>query len=124
MQYSILIYSTEDAFERLSEDKQAEIMSEHHTLQAALKERGPFATAKLMPTSNAVTLKPAPEKGQKPLVVDGPFAETKERFLGLYVAEFGSLEEAIEFASIISSPIVSLEIRPIAWAGGLFSDDA
>ena len=38
-----------------------------------------------MPSSHAVTLKPNAGPSQKPLVVDGPFAETKERFLGFYV---------------------------------------
>ncbi len=124
MQYSILIYGADGAFDSLSQEQQDEIMKGHHELQAALRKKGDFATAKLMPTSNAVTLKPPAEQGQKPLVVDGPFAETKERFLGVYIADFETLDEAIELASHISSPIVSLEIRPVSWAGGLLGSEA
>ena len=38
-------------------------------------------------------------KGQEPpLVIDGPFAETKEQLLGFYVVECQALEEALEIA--------------------------
>ena len=37
-----------------------------------------------MQASGAVTLNPLPEPGQEPIITDGPFAETKEQFLGFY----------------------------------------
>lgn len=118
MLYSILIYSVEGAFDQLSKEQQEEVFKGHNDLQAVLSERGAFSTAKLMPTSHAVTLKPTADMGEKPLVIDGPFAETKERFLGFYVADFASLEEAISLTEMIVTPYVTLELRPIAWAGG------
>ncbi len=48
------------------------------------------------------------------VVVDGPFAETKEQILGYDLTECKDLDEAIEVAS--KHPIVqfgSVEIRPI-----------
>ncbi len=122
MDYSILIYGVEGTFDRLPPEKQEEAMQGHYELQAALQKRGAYATAKLMPTTSAVTLRPVTEFGQKPTLMDGPFAETKERFLGFYVARFDSLEEAISFGERISSPYVSIEIRPVAWAGGLLGE--
>lgn len=121
MDYSILIYGIEGTYDRLPKEHQDEVMAAHVSLQEALREKGAFGSARLMPSSNAVTLKATTELGQKPTIMDGPFAETKERFLGFYVAEFESLDEAISFASRISSPYVSLEIRPVAWAGGTLS---
>ncbi|MEP0519576.1 MAG: YciI family protein [Hyphomicrobiales bacterium] len=118
MDYSILIYGTEGTYDRLPQEQQEEVMAGHIALQEALREKGAFGSARLMPTSNAVTLKATSEIGQKPTIMDGPFAETKERFLGFYVADFDSLEEAISFAEHIVSPYVTLEIRPVAWAGG------
>lgn len=118
MDYSILIYGIEGTYDRLPQEQQNEVMSAHVELQQALKDRGAFGSARLMPSSNAVTLKATTELGQKPTVMDGPFAETKERFLGFYVAEFECLDEVISFAAKISSPYVTLEIRPVAWAGG------
>lgn len=118
MDYSILIYGIEGTHDRLPQEQQDEVLLGHARLQEALREKGAFGSARLMPTSNAVTLKATTEIGQKPTIMDGPFAETKERFLGFYVAEFDSLDEAISFAEHISSPYVSLEIRPVAWVGG------
>lgn len=123
MLYSILIYAVEGAFDRLPKEKQEEVFKSHNDLQAVLKERGAFGTAKLMPTSHAVTLKPTAEASEKPLVIDGPFAETKERFLGFYVADFASLDDAIDLAGMIMNPSVSIELRPVAWAGGSLSPD-
>ncbi len=121
MQYSILIYGTEGLTARLSDEENEQVLKLHRDLQAELGKRGDFATAELMPTSSAVSLKPGKRAGAKPLVVDGPFAETKERFLGFYVAEFEDLDEAVELASRLSTPHVTLEVRPIRWGGGLFA---
>ena len=123
MYYSILIFGEDGAFERLPEDVQAQVMAGHKALQQALRARGPFASAKLMPSSSAVTLKPVADVGQGALVVDGPFADTKERFLGFYGAEFEDLEEAIRFAQYLSSPYARIEVRPVEWAAGVLAQD-
>lgn len=122
MHYSILIYAAEGAYERLPAETQETILQTHRDLQAELAAKGQFVTARLMPVANAVTLKPTAEIGDRPLVVDGPFAETKERFMGFYVVECDTLEDAIEIAGRLTSPIVSLEVRPVAWAGGILAD--
>lgn len=118
MMYAITIYGEAGTFESLPQEKQDQVMSGHHALQDALQDRGDFISIKLMPPSSAVTLDPAPSAQQEPLIVDGPFAETKESFLGFYAAEFADLEEALAHARMISSPVARLEVRPIAWAGG------
>ncbi|MEO0913895.1 MAG: YciI family protein, partial [Pseudomonadota bacterium] len=87
----------------------------------ALAARGPYATAKLMPSSHAVTLKPAADFETDPLIMDGPFAETKERFLGFYAAEFADIDEALTYARYISSPHARIEVRPVGWAGGVLA---
>lgn len=123
MKYSILIYGSEAVAERLSPEALNELLAGHRELQAALAKRGGFATAQLMPTTSSVTVRAAttaPERA--PFVTDGPFADTKEQFLGFYVAEFASLEDALALSKSISSPGVTLEIRPISWVGGVFSE--
>ncbi|MBN9272389.1 MAG: YciI family protein, partial [Mesorhizobium sp.] len=50
------------------------------------------------------------------VVIDGPFAETKEQFLGFYTLECDHLDEAIEFAkelSAVNPSGGSYEIRPV-----------
>jgi hypothetical protein len=67
---------------------------------------------RLMPTTTATTLR----KGDDPIVLDGPFAETKEQLLGLFVVECASLEQAIETTKDLaraSSSKGSFEIRPL-----------
>lgn len=121
MHYSILIYGPEQVFERLPEDEREKHLQNHRDLQQELSSKGEFATVRLMPSSHAVTLKPNAGPSQKPLVVDGPFAETKERFLGFYVVECDTLDEAVAYASQISTPHGHLEVRPVSWAGGLLA---
>jgi hypothetical protein len=119
LKYSILIYGSEAAAERLSPEAHAALLDGHRALQAALEKRGGFASVQLMPSTSAVSLK-APSPSAKPFVTDGPFADTKEQFLGFYVADFDSLEDAIEMSRMIASPNVTLEIRPISWVGGTY----
>lgn len=121
MIYAITIYGEAGVFESLPKAKQDEVLAGHYALQDALKERGEYVSIKLMPPTSAVMVDPAPGGDRAPLIVDGPFAETKESFLGFYAAEFADLEEALRFAAMISSPIARLEVRPVAWAGGAIS---
>ncbi|SLN40436.1 YciI family protein [Ruegeria meonggei] len=121
MIYAITIYGEPGVFEALPKDRQNEVMSGHSALQSALSERGEFVSMKLMPPTSAVMVEPAPTEGSAPLITDGPFAETKENFLGFYAAEFKDLDEALEYAKMISSPVARLEVRPVAWAGGVIS---
>jgi hypothetical protein len=68
--------------------------------------------ARLMPTTAATTLR----KDREPaVVIDGPFAETKEQLLGFYVVDCESLEEALDFARDLgkANPGGSYEIRPL-----------
>ena len=52
--------------------------------------------------------------GREPVVLDGPFAETKEALLGFYLIDCDSLEEAIDIAQEIGrDEKVVFEIRPV-----------
>jgi hypothetical protein len=50
------------------------------------------------------------------MVIDGPFAETKEQLLGLYVVDCPTLEAAVGAARDLrrANPTAVYEIRPIA----------
>ena len=66
----------------------------------------------MMPTTAATTLR----KGKESVVVDGPFAETKEQLLGFFVVECATVDQAIETAKELgraSSSNGSYEIRPM-----------
>lgn len=120
MKYSILIYGNEGLTEHLSPGEREDLLRGHRALQAELGRRGGYASVQLMPTTSAVSVQQPPSAGRpsEPIVTDGPFADTKEQFLGFYVAEFDSLEEALDMSRVIATPYVTLEIRPVAWMGG------
>ncbi len=123
MIYAITIYGEPGVFEALPKDRQDEVISGHGALQSALSDRGEFVSMKLMPPTSAVMVEAAATEGAAPLITDGPFAETKENFLGFYAADFKDLDEALEYAKMISSPVARLEVRPVAWAGGVISSE-
>jgi hypothetical protein len=51
------------------------------------------------------------------LILDGPFAETKEQLLGFFVVDCAALEEVLDIAKQLASCYTSngaYEVRPIA----------
>jgi hypothetical protein len=116
MLYSVLIYGVEGVFDRLPAAEQEAILQKHRDLQANLKREGRMGpVAQLMATSAAVSIR---QDGQSVVVMDGPFAETKEQLLGFYLIECDSIEAAIDAAKRLPLDTMSLEVRPVAWFSG------
>jgi hypothetical protein len=115
MLYAILCYHDEAAVGSLTQEEDDALMADLEVVRRQLQDKlGPVA--RLMPTTAATTLRATAE----PLVLDGPFAETKEQLLGFYVIDCATLEEAIEAARQLLAPrmaaglMSALEIRPIS----------
>ena len=68
--------------------------------------------ARLLPTTAATTLR----KDDPPVVLDGPYAETKEQLLGFYIIDVENVDKAIAAARELrtANPTAVYEIRPIA----------
>lgn len=110
MLYSILIYAAEDAVAALGKDGEDEHIARHLKIHEKLAAKGKLGPCvRLMPTSTAIQLRTAGE----PMIVDGPFAETKEQFLGFYIVDCKSTQEAIEIARSLPSVGTVFEIRPV-----------
>lgn len=112
MYYAILAYHAEGIVESWTPEEDAALMEELLAVNDRLvkaKHLGP--AARLGPTEKAVTLR-GPGKG---VVIDGPFAETKEQLLGLYVVDFPDIDAAISAARELrgANPSAVYEIRPI-----------
>jgi hypothetical protein len=114
MHYAILCYNREAAIGTTwTKDSEATVMAQLATIQEKLTREGKLvAAARLDQTTTATTLKKSP---LEQLVLDGPFAETKEQLLGFYIVECGSKDEAIAVARELSAavPVGSYEIRPL-----------
>ena len=96
MLYAILCYHHEDVVQAWSKDEHDTTMANLRKVTEKLSRQGRLGpVARLLPTTTATTLR---KDQEPPLVVDGPFAETKEQLLGFYVIDCASLDEAIETA--------------------------
>ncbi|MEQ9332576.1 YciI family protein [Thalassobaculum sp.] len=114
MLYAILCYDSEDAVCAWPKDKHAAVMSRLHAVEDRLSAQGRLGpVAQLMPTTAATTIR----KGGEPVVLDGPFAETKEQLLGFFIVDCENLEHAIETAKELARANASggsYEIRPVS----------
>jgi len=112
MQYVFLCYHREKDVLAWSKEHDAEVMAKLTVVQDKLKRQGRLGpVARLMPTTTATTLH---KDREPPLVVDGPFAETKEQLLGFYLVDCATLEEAIEVARDMGrGESGSFEVRPV-----------
>jgi hypothetical protein len=112
MRYMMLVYTREDLAQ--SPEETADIARKHGEVIGEATERGIFHGADpLAHTNSAITVR---RQAGELLVVDGPFAETKEQLAGYYILDCKSREEAIEWASKIPTECGggsgSIEIRP------------
>jgi hypothetical protein len=114
MLYSILCYHSEKAVGEWTPAQDAATMEKLAVVQKRLVQQGKLGpVVRLMPTTTATTLR---KEQSPPLLVDGPFAETKEQLLGFYVVDCASRDEAHEIARELAAanPGGAYEIRPIA----------
>ncbi len=113
MQYLLMCCFEEKGWEALPEAQREKIMEEYRSLEQDLIKSGHYrAGAKLGPSSTTTTVR---LKKGKPVITDGPFAETKEQVGGYHLIECNDLDEAIAIALRI--PTLSaggtIEVRPV-----------
>jgi hypothetical protein len=116
MLYAILCYHNEDTVGSWTAEQDAAVMAKLAVVQENLRKQGRLGpVARLLPTTAATTLR----KEDPPLVIDGPFAETKEQLLGFYVIDCQNLDDALDVARDLgrANPGGAYEIRPV----GLFA---
>lgn len=114
MLYAILAYHVEGAITALTPEEDAALMKHLVEINGRLARKGKLGpVARLDFTSSATTLRGASTSP----VTDGPFAETKEQLLGLYVVDVASQEDAIAIArefKVVNKTAV-YEIRPVRY---------
>jgi hypothetical protein len=114
MQYAILCYNDERITSAWSKEHDDAVIAKLSVVTEKYAKKGKLGpVARLLPTTTATTLR----KDREPsLVIDGPFAETKEQLLGFYIIDCDTLDEALEFARELGSanPGGAYEIRPVA----------
>jgi hypothetical protein len=113
MQYAIFCYHSQKEVGAWSKEHDDAVMERLAVVQQGLAKQGRLGpVARLMPTAKATTVR---KDKDSPLVIDGPFAETKEQLLGFYVVECETHEDAVEVGRqlAVANPGGAHEIRPI-----------
>src|SRR5215472_12905833 len=113
MLYAIFCYDSEAVVGSWTKEQDAAAIAKLDVVQQKLTREGRLGpVARLMPTTSAVTVR----KGKEAVVLDGPFAETKEALLGFFVVDCSSLEQAIDAAKDLgraSGSHGAFEVRPM-----------
>jgi hypothetical protein len=113
MRYALLCYDSDAIVGAWTSKEEEAVFAKHAAVEKELADKGRLGpNLSLMPTSAAVTVR----SGGEPIVMDGPFAETKEQLLGFWIVDCASLEEAIQTARRFASHkrTGAIEIRPVA----------
>ena len=110
MRFLFLIHGDTEAEAALTREDLRAMVEEHLAYSAMLHERGVYVLGEALSGESAVV-----RPGEKPIVTDGPFAETKEEIGGIYVVECASRDEALELAGQVpQSPGVAVEVLTVA----------
>ncbi|HET9817753.1 MAG TPA: YciI family protein [Rhodanobacteraceae bacterium] len=111
MKYSILIFDSPETIKQFQSPEGAQYMSQWQPFIKALTDADIYvAGAGLQPPDTATTLR---FNGDKRLVQDGPYADTKEQLGGFYMIDVPDLDTALEWAARTPRlPGQAFELRP------------
>lgn len=116
MLYAVLCYNDEAVTSAWSKEEDEMVMGRLLKVQEKVAREGRLGpVARLVPTTAATTLR---KTKAEPVVIDGPFAETKEQLLGFYMVDMPSLDAALDFARELAAAnpgVGSYEIRPVGY---------
>ena len=112
MKYLCLVFYDENIINNMTSNEWQALNHECVACDEGLRESGKMIGGNaLHPSATATSLR---IRDGKPLITDGPFAETKEQLAGYYMLDARDLNEAIQLASKIPpARFGTIEIRPI-----------
>ena len=116
MLYAVLCYDAESEVSAWSKELDDRVMADLGAVNQRYAEAGKLGpVARLMPTTAAVTVR---KGATDDIVMDGPFAETKEHLGGYYLLDCADLDEALKWAAQIpGAKYGTIEVRPIVVFG-------
>lgn len=111
MRYLCCVYLEANALQGLSADELAKLNRDSVAYDQELAKKGVYiASSALQPAQAAKTVR---HRGGKPLVIDGPYAESKEVLGGFILIEVPNMDEAVLIAENIPvGKFGSIEVRP------------
>jgi hypothetical protein len=110
MLYSILIYGDEGHVGQWTPEEENEVITRHAALQRDLTAAGRLGpTMRLNPQGTKIVRR----YKDRQYVTDGPFAETKEQLMGIYVVDCPSFEDVLAATEQLRFDTGFFEIRPL-----------
>ena len=111
MRFLFLLHGDQTAEAALTAEERRAIVEGHISFAAMLREQGAFVAGEaLAGSSSAAVVRPGP----KPIITDGPFAETKEAIGGFYLVECTDRAQALRLASLVpASPGLAVEVLEV-----------
>jgi hypothetical protein len=118
MKYMLLVYTDEKSW---ADAERGRCYEESAQLCQDLVARGQYLSASpLQPVATATSVR---VRNGKPVVTDGPFAETREQLGGFFLVEAVDLNEAVGIAARIPGARKgTVEVRPVLEIPGLLPD--
>ena len=115
MKYMLLIYTDEKSW---TDGEREKCYAESTQLCHDLQKRGQYVSASpLQPIASATSVR---VREGKPVITDGPFAETREQLGGYFMVEARDLNDAIKIAEKIPGARKgTVEVRPVMELAGL-----
>lgn len=113
MQFMLMCCIEEGRWHALPDAERDAVMKDYGEWIAGLERTGQHRrTEKLAWSPAARTLR---LRGGRPVITDGPYAETKEQFGGFHIVECRDMEEALAIAARIPTLRVggTIEVRPV-----------
>jgi hypothetical protein len=112
MQYLLLIYHSEQNWEKMSDAEHGKIFQDYMEFSRRIHSDDHYRGGnRLDVSSKATTVR---VRDGKRVLTDGPFAETKEQLGGYYLIEARDLDEALAVAELIpGARYGSIEVRPV-----------
>ena len=116
MQVMLLIHSDDQAWDAMPDSAKQEAMAAYRAYADALVQAGAMRGGeRLRPATEALTVR---VRDGQPVVLDGPYAETKEQLGGYFIIEVADMQEAARWAARCPGAAHgTMEVRPV-WTMG------
>jgi hypothetical protein len=112
MLYSILIYGSEERAARWTPEEMGELLGRHADLRRDLEAQGRMGPVlRLTPH----TIRTVRRYKDRDYVIDGPFAESKESLMGLYVVDCATFDDAVACTKPLEFDGCRFEISELSW---------
>jgi hypothetical protein len=111
MLYSIVIYGEEARVAAWTAEEEKEVMGRHAELRRELVAAGRLGPVMRLKADATKTVRRYPDRKY---ITDGPYAETKEQLMGIYVVDVPTFDDAVAAVERLNFEGGVFEISPLA----------